>query len=64
MTLKILKLYNRACVDTTFINTMKIADNDKPPGTFADELSKHMWAAMYYGYIVAKFGSKWEDALI
>jgi len=60
MTEKVLKLYEGALNNEEFIEEIRYADNDKPPTIFSDELTKHIFAVTYYGWLVAKYGKYWE----
>lgn len=53
-------MYKKATKDTAFIAAIKEADQDTPPGVFASDLEKSVFAAVYYGYRVAKCGVNWR----
>lgn len=54
------KLFNAAKNDQEFLHAVKEADGDEVPGVFADELEKYLFVSAYYGWLVAKHGSKWR----
>ena len=57
---KVKKLYKSAIKNKRFLAAIENADNDKKPNMFDDNLTKVLFATMYYGWLVAKYGTKWE----
>ncbi len=54
------KCYDAALKDEEFQTTAVIASRgNKKPGFFADELSRLLYALMYYGYVIGKYGPEY-----
>jgi len=60
---KIKEIYKSALKDEKFLFYIYEADKDKKPNMFASELEKHIFATMYYGWLVAKYGKDWKSNL-
>lgn len=60
MTPKIKEIYIRARKNKEFLKDIKNADNDTKPSVLSSDLKKHLFANMYYGWLVAKHGQWWE----
>lgn len=60
MTTKIKKVYKSAIKNTRFLQDIKEADNDTKPNFLSSDLEKHLFAAIYYGWLVGKYGNDWE----
>jgi len=63
MTEDIINLYEAGKKDKKFLDDIYSADGDTPPSSSSSGLLKKGFAAMYYGYLVAKMGNNWRDAL-
>lgn len=61
MDAKVRDVYKRARSDSEFLRAIAAADGDKAPGFFASSLEKHLFACIYYGWLVAKFGDEWRS---
>lgn len=57
---KVRKIYEGAIKNERFLNAIKIADNDEKPSIFAENNEKVLFATIYYGWLVAKYGILWE----
>ncbi len=57
------KLYKKAIGDDKYLTAIKIADGDDPPGMFAEDITKAIFAAVYYGYLVGLYGDKWDEGI-
>jgi len=55
------KLYKASIKDKTFLKDIWDADRDPKPGIFSDNTTKVIFAGMYYGYLVAKYGTDWKS---
>ena len=60
MTARIKKLYDSGCSNKDFLLDIRSADGDTKPNCFADELERHLFATMYYGWLVGKYGNDWK----
>lgn len=60
---KVLILYKAGCKNKDFLKDIKKADNDKKPGLFADDITKHIFASVYYGWLVGKYKENWYNNL-
>lgn len=59
---KIVKnLFQEGKNNREFLLKIEKADRDKAPGVFASEIEKHIFAAYYYGWLVAKGRFKKEN---
>ena len=56
MTERLEEIYGRAKKDAEFLAAIKSAGGDKPPGIFADRIERIVFAAVYYGWLVARRG--------
>lgn len=63
MTEEIKIVYKSACNNSEFLFDIAEADDDKKPGIFASELEKHIFATIYYGWLVGKYGKNWKSKL-
>jgi len=63
MTNKISVIYKAARNDNDFLAEIYEADKDTKPSIFASEVEKHLFAMCYYGWLVGKYGNKWESEL-
>lgn len=61
MTERIRQQLKAAKLNKEFLAAIKEADNDNPPGFFADSLTEHLFCAVYYGWLVGKYGNKWRQ---
>jgi len=61
MTTQHSNLYTGGKENQEFLDGIKEADNDNPPSYFADDIEKIIFAVIYYGWLVAKHGRKWES---
>jgi predicted 3-demethylubiquinone-9 3-methyltransferase (glyoxalase superfamily) len=60
MTKRIEIIYKSAIKNNKFLNDIKEADGDKKPTIFATEQDKIIFATIYYGWLVGKYGVSWE----
>lgn len=60
MTAEIKKLYRGGKKNKTFLLSIKTADGDTAPGLLSDDITKHLFASMYYGWLVAMYGNTWK----
>lgn len=60
MTNKISRLYKGGSYNEEFLNAINKADGDGKPGFFSDDIEKTLFATVYYGWLVGKYGSNWD----
>lgn len=60
MTEKVKKIYKSGLKNNEFLQSIKEADGDKKPNMFSSNLEKNIFATIYYGWLVGKYGSDWE----
>jgi len=60
MDIKTKKVYKSSLKDKEFLKDILQADGDTKPNIFSSDLEKHLFAGVYYGYLVAKHGGDWE----
>jgi hypothetical protein len=60
MTSKIKKIYKSGLKNDKFLQAIKEADGDKKPNLFSGDLEKHLFASVYYGWLVREYGIAWE----
>jgi len=60
MTPKASKLYKAANKNKDFLKIFE-SEGDQPPGFFAGEAVKVTFGAVYYGYLLGKYGIDWAD---
>lgn len=60
MTPRIKRIYKSACKNKEFLRAIEEADGDKKPTMFAPDLEKHIFATIYYGWLVSQYGCAWE----
>lgn len=63
MTRRAKKLYDSAIKNEIFLNAIYDADGDKKPSFFASEQEKSFFSAVYYGWMVSRYGKEWESFL-
>lgn len=64
MTPTVKQLYNSASKNQEFLLSIREADNDEKPGLFSNDQEKAIFAAVYYGWLVGKYGSSnWKNYL-
>jgi len=61
--LSLIKLYEFGKKDQEFLDDLLSSNQNVPPEDSDPKDIKHLFGASYYGYILAKFGDKWRDAL-
>lgn len=54
------QVYDSSLKDKEFLKDVYEADGDKKPGIFSDEVGKVLFATIYYGYLVGKYGNNWK----
>ena len=60
MTTEIKKIYKSGLKNDKFIQAIKDADNDEKPNVFSSDLEKHLFASIYYGWLVSEHGIAWK----
>ena len=60
---KVETLFKAGRKNQDFLQAVKDADGDEKPSRFADKLMRAFFGLTYYGWLVAKYGDKWEDKL-
>ena len=60
MTSKIKKIYKSGLKNDKFLQAIKEADGDNKPNLFSGDLEKHLFASVYYGWLVGERGIAWE----
>ena len=60
MTERAKKLYLSAINNREFIDEFKDAGQRVPSRILADDLEKHLFAAVYLGWLIAKYGNDYE----
>jgi len=63
MTAKVKKIYKSGLKNEKFLQAIKDADGDKKPNIFSDDLEKHLFMSVYYGWLVSEYGIEWESNL-
>jgi hypothetical protein len=63
MNAKVKIMYESAIKNSEFLIDIAEADNDKKPGIFASEVEEAIFAAVYYGWLVGKYGNNWKSNL-
>lgn len=63
MTDLVRNLYDSAIKNDEFIKAAKEADGDSKPGLFASQNEKIVYATIYYGWLVGKYGNNWRNQL-
>jgi hypothetical protein len=62
MTLRTERVYNAARKDENFVGNFKEWTGNEPPISWlSDEIEKVLFAAMYSGYLIGRYGKKWEE---
>lgn len=61
MTTQHTALYNGGKENQEFLDGIKEANNDNPPIYFDSDITKMVFAVIYYGWLVGKYGKKWES---
>lgn len=60
MTQLVEKLYKSGLKNKEFLSAILEADGDKKPNIFASDTEKHIFASIYYGWMVCKYGTLWK----
>lgn len=60
MTAKVKKIYKSGLKNTKFLHAIKEANGDERPNLFSSDLEKHIFATVYYGWLVAEYGKDWD----
>ena len=60
MTEKVKRLYKSAVKNKAFLIEIYEADGDKKPKPLARSEEKLAFAAIYYGWLLGKYGMEWE----
>lgn len=60
MELKTQMLYHAALKNDKFLRDIKDADNDNKPNLLSHENEKILFTAIYYGWLVGKYGNNWS----
>lgn len=53
-------LYKSSVKNKDFLQEIYNADGDEKPGLFASNTDKTIFATLYYGWLVAKYGNDWK----
>ena len=61
MTHKVKLLYKSGLKNKSFLLAIKEANDDDPPGIFSSSIEDHIFASVYYGWLVGKYGNDWES---
>lgn len=61
MTTKTRIVYKGAIKNKEFLSDIFMADGDKKPGLFSSGVDKTIFATIYYGWLVGKYGEQWEQ---
>jgi len=54
-------LVDRGKKNKTFLRDIKQADDDEPPGFFADTAEQAFFGAVYYGWLIGRYGKQWDN---
>lgn len=54
MTEKTKRLFKESKSNKAFCAEILADDGSKPPGMFADSTDKHIWTAIYYGWLLGQ----------
>lgn len=57
------KLLKVGKMDREFLDDLYAADGDTKPSIFASDMEIMFFTAVYYGWLVGKFGNDWRVAL-
>ena len=57
MTEKVKKIYESGLKNNEFLWAIKEADRRNKPNMFSSDLEKNIFATIYYGWLVGKYGS-------
>jgi len=63
MTRTVKALYKHGSKNTEFLNDIWNADGDTAPMWYETDSKKSVFAAFYYGWLVAKHGNNWRTIL-
>ena len=63
MTEKIKMIYESGKKNNQFIKDIFDADGDTVPNFFSPDLNKNIFATIYYGWLVGKYGKEWKKNL-
>lgn len=63
MTEKLKIVYESGCKNTEFLSDILEADGDKKPNFCSSYFEKMAFTAIYYGWLVGKYGSDWKKFL-
>jgi len=64
MTEKVNRLYKGAKRNYEFIKAYQDADGDKVPNILSNHNLKVIFASIYYGWLIGKYGVDWEANII
>lgn len=53
-------IYKGAIKNEEFLGEIKEAHGDEKPSLFSTTLERHLFVGVYYGWLVGKYGNKWE----
>ena len=56
-------VYRAAIEDRKFLAAIKSADDDNPPHILSSNAKKAIFASIYYGWCVAKYGNEWAKTI-
>jgi len=61
---QMLQLVKGGLKNAEFLNAIAQADGSTPPGQNADDIDKVVFASIYYGWLVGKYGAAgWQQYL-
>tara|TARA_R110000744_G_scaffold357580_2_gene464454 strand:+ start:7849 stop:8082 length:234 start_codon:yes stop_codon:yes gene_type:complete len=60
MTDKVKNIYKKGLKNDEFLFEIEAADGDKKPNLFSSNVEKNIFATIYYGWLVGKYGKDWE----
>ena len=60
MTTKIKSIYKSGLSNIEFLEEINAADGDEKPTLFSSDLEKHLFSAIYYGWLVSRYGINWK----
>lgn len=60
---RIREIHKSGLKNEEYLTAIYEADGDKKPHKFSCDLTKHLFATVYYGWLVGKYGNAWKEHL-
>jgi hypothetical protein len=61
MTSEVKDMYKKAKKNDIFLQSLKEAGEKEMPNILSSEIEKHIFAITYYGWLIGRYGSSWEE---